>query len=287
MSDQNDQGPKMAGQQISDETLLAYLDGALPAEERAAIDEVLRHAPAVRERLDLLRAGDRPFRESFDHLLQGAPNDRLQELLASAEASLPPAGQTPAAQTPANDSGPAPWLKSGALVACLLLAVGLGYLGGTVPGGSDTSAVTATLDPEDAWRLAVAEYQVLYTRETLANLDDSPPAQQAGLDRVGTHLGLALPPDSIQVADLEFKRAQILRFGDQPLAQLAYLHADRIPIAFCITGSQQPDQAPQAERLKGLNVVHWVKDGFAYMVIGDLPDDQLGRIGQHLSEEVG
>lgn len=281
MSDERKNGPS-----ISDEQLLAYADGKASGEERAALDAALTGDPALQARLGALRSGDRPFRESFDHLLDSAPRDRLQALLADAEAT--------AAPTPGSAGGTGPtkgaaagWFRPAAFAASLLLAVGLGYLGGLLPSNGDRSSTMATLAAEDAWRLAVAEYQVLYTRETLAGLRDDRTQQQSALRRVGDTLGLALSADAVTVPELDYKRAQILRFEDQPLAQLAYLHDDRTPVAFCITRTDQPDDDPRAERLKELNVVHWIKDGFAFMIIGDLPDDLLDRIGRRLADSMG
>ena len=278
---------------LSNERLVTYLDGSLVAEDRAALEAALAKDKAAREQLELLRDGDRAFRDSFDDLLSAAPADRLQDLLAKAEAMA-----AHRRGTPANDSGGRKWVQPAALAASLLLAVAVGYLAGRTSGGGDGSRVAAQESQEGwtpasepskhaAWRQAVADYQVLYTRETLAGLGADRGQQDAGLARVGTQLGLELAPNAVMAPELDYKRAQILEFGDQPLAQLAYLHEDEIPVAFCITRLDQVDQAPRAERLQGLNVVHWIKDGFAFMVIGDAPEDLLDKIGRGLAERVG
>ena len=279
MSDQSDDAKT-----ISDGDLVAYLDGELEGGARVAVETAVAADESLRARLETLRAGDRPFRAGFDALLDSAPTQRLQDILATAEV-----GVAQATASPVDDGAAARWRRPAALAASLLLAVGIGYLAGQIPGGGGPSAPTETArsDPAGAWRLAVAEYQALYTRETLANLTGSRDQQEAGLKRVGAALGLTLPVERITVPELDYKRAQILRFDDQPLAQLAYLHAGEIPVAFCITRSDHQDQARQSEQLKGLNVVHWIKDGFAFMVIGALPEGLLDRIGRRLADGVG
>ena len=278
---------------LSDERLVTYLDGSLVAEDRAALEAALAKDKAAREQLELLRDGDRAFRDSFDDLLSAAPADRLRDLLAKAEAMA-----THRRGTPADGGGGRKWLQPAALAASLLLAVAVGYLAGRASGDGDGSRVAAqeseagrtpASEPSrhEAWRQAVADYQVLYTRETLAGLGADRGRQDDGLARVGAQLGLELAPNAVMAPELDYKRAQVLEFGDQPLAQLAYLHEDEIPVAFCITRLDQADQAPRAERLQGLNVVHWIKDGFAFMVIGDAPEDLLDKIGRGLADRVG
>ena len=277
---------------LSDERLVTYLDGSLVAEDRAALEAALAKDKAAREQLELLRDGDRAFRDSFDDLLSAAPADRLQDLLAKAEAMATHRRGTPAD----GGGGGRKWLQPAALAASLLLAVAVGYLAGRASGdGSRVAAQesqagrTPASEPSrhEAWRQAVADYQVLYTRETLAGLGADRGQQDDGLARVGAQLGLELAPNAVMAPELDYKRAQVLEFGDQPLAQLAYLHEDEIPVAFCITRLDQADQAPRAERLQGLNVVHWIKDGFAFMVIGDAPEDLLDKIGRGLADRVG
>ena len=276
---------------LSDERLVTYLDGSLVAEDRTALEAALAKDKAAREQLELLRDGDRAFRDSFDDLLSAAPADRLQDLLAKAEAMA-----VHRRGTPTDDSGGRKWLQPAALAASLLLAVAAGYLAGRASGDGSLVAAresqagrTPASEPSrhEAWRRAVADYQVLYTRETLAGLGADRGRQDDGLARVGAHLGLELAPNAVMAPELDYKRAQVLEFGDQPLAQLAYLHEDEIPVAFCITRLDRADQAPRAERLQGLNVVHWIKDGFAFMLIGDAPEDLLDKIGRGLADRVG
>ena len=54
----------------SDAMLTAYIDGELEPEERKSIEEAIAANPSVRERLAVLKAGGRPFRDAFDECPQ-------------------------------------------------------------------------------------------------------------------------------------------------------------------------------------------------------------------------
>ncbi|MEX0281133.1 MAG: hypothetical protein AB3N13_08080, partial [Arenibacterium sp.] len=74
--------------------------------------------------------------------------------------------------------------------------------------------------------------------------------------------------------------------GDQPLIQLAYAGQNDLPFALCITRVDEATYAPTAEKLAGLAAVHWVEDGYGYLIIGG---DDLGfvqEIAQNLQGRI-
>ncbi len=73
-----------------------------------------------------------------------------------------------------------------------------------------------------------------------------------------------------------------VKFGAQPLAQLAYLYQDEVPIAFCIVWLGESDRVARNEKRSGLNIVHWAKGGYSLMLVGDLSLDKLNDMAQDL-----
>src|SRR5271163_2780322 len=65
-----------------DARLVAYIDGELDKDERAAVEERLTTDADLRARLMRLREGERPFVAAFEALLERAPVERLQASLA-------------------------------------------------------------------------------------------------------------------------------------------------------------------------------------------------------------
>ena len=103
---------------------------------------------------------------------------------------------------------------------------------------------------------------------------------------VSEYLGLDLTADEVTVGPLEFKRAYVLKFGDKRLVQVAYLADGKTPVSFCIIkGKRKPHDLKQEQRL-GLNITYWDSDDFGFMVIGDLPKDELDQIARTLKQRV-
>lgn len=283
-----------------DEDLVAYLDGELSLSDRQLIDQALSESAALRRRLELLRQGDRPFRAAFDTLLDQAPMDRLMAALPepTLSASVVSTSKAPPPR-PAND-----WQSIG-VAAMLLLTLGIGFAVGfgtsSDRAGQREAALLAELDEMEAdleeaeaaadaapvvtakgWRQAVADYQMLFTTDSLTPDQGGDAALALASERVG----LPLDPATRAASGLQFRRAQLLAFNGKPLVQLAYLGDDGVPVAFCIIASNKPEADTQYEVRNGLGIVHWIIGGYGLMVIGDLPEDRLSRIASDLRKSI-
>ncbi|WP_416900063.1 MAG: anti-sigma factor family protein [Minwuia sp.] len=263
---------------LSDEELTAYLDGELPLEARREVNRVLSVSEDARERLEMLRRGERPFAEAFDVLLGQAPLDRLRAGIPVAPAAAPQA---------ATASGG--WAPMAAAAAVLVALVG-GFLGGMVmpQGAIQTAGVEATTEPAATpaprgWRQAVADYQSLFTGDSLTPYQGG----DSGLELANATAGFDFEPLTADVDGLNFRRIQVLQFNQKPLVQLAYLSVDQQPVSFCVIASGNPNSEAAFETRNGLGIVHWVQGGFGYMLIGDLEEAQLGQIASALKSRLG
>jgi anti-sigma factor RsiW len=79
---------------------------------------------------------------------------------------------------------------------------------------------------------------------------------------------------------VDFKRALLLQYDDQPLAQIAYLDPETGPMALCIVRSDGGAKAPQVEGRKGMNVVYWANAAHAFMLIGHAPLERMQAIAE-------
>ncbi|WP_299850682.1 hypothetical protein [uncultured Roseovarius sp.] len=227
---------------FSDQDLSCYLDGETSGPMSEAIDRALATDPALRQRLAELKAGEEAFAAAMVAAAQAAP--AMPEIAQS----LP---------VPANRP-----LRAGlaGVAVGAVAAIGLAW--------------NLWQTPEADWHDVVANYQSLYVTETLAQVDLSPAAQKADLDRLSKGLGIDLTVLP-QVAGLSFKRAQQLGYRGKPLAQLTFLTADGGPVALCIieTGSETSD-AINAAVLSGLDTYSWTDNGFGVLLVG--PKGQKG-----------
>lgn len=243
----------------SDELLVAFLDGELDGAEREKIEELIRTDEGVAERFDFLSRSSLPFARAYEPVLSAAPSASLQAMLAN----------IPSPQMRRNTVFGA-GRRSFLATAAAFLVVGVigdrAYLGVQAQVGSSDGS---------EWRKVVAEYISLYTADTLSGPSPETAIQEEQLGHVGSRVGLSLSPQMVALPGVDFKRAQILQYDDQPLAQIAYLDPESGPMALCIVPSSRGRKDPDMENRKGMNVVYWSNDTHAFMLIGHRPIDGM------------
>ncbi|MDM9626475.1 anti-sigma factor [Rhizobium sp. S152] len=251
-----------------DEELTAYLDGELSPEEVSRLEAILEVSAPAAERLEFLSRSSLPFKAAFEPLLAEAPTEKLEAMLGA----LPHEEITPA-KTGIGRRG-----LLGAMAACLVAGIVVDRIAIGWPGEREAA------DESAEWRAVVAEYIALYTPDTLAGPAPTAAERAAQLARIDERLGLSLSPDAIALPGMDFKRAQILQYDDQPLAQIAYLDPETGPLALCIIRSEVGRKAPEVEGRKGMNVVYWASDRHAFMLIGRVAADRMQAIADAMRE---
>jgi len=110
---------------ISDENLIAFMDGELPESDMTRIGKALETTPELVERLEGLRASDDQMRRTFARLDARPMRTDTLNLINTAAAGETVLQFKPATQpgSAANDNNP--WMRQ-AVAAALLLAVGFG-----------------------------------------------------------------------------------------------------------------------------------------------------------------
>lgn len=234
--------------EYSDDDLAMYLAGDMPAEDAARLEALLETDGDLERRMMALEPLAAPLQSVFQPLPDAA---RLPE-------ALPPA-------RPVQRR-----FVSFGLVAAAACCLGVGLAALMLP------------DRDLTWQEQVAIYQKLYVEETVATLTPTPDLLRAQFDRASSELGLPLDPETYaDLPGLTLKRAQILGLDGNPLIQVAFAADTGAPIAFCIT-RENSDAAAVMTELSGLPTVHWSENGFGYMLIGELPRDQLAALARSL-----
>jgi anti-sigma factor RsiW len=262
----------------SDAELVAYLDGELSPAESVRIAQRIAADAELAGRADFLRRGMRPFGEAFDPLLAQAPMDKLEALLASAEAQ--------AAAGASRKNPKRRWLAMTAAAITFAILGGVADRFVAEPLGEALSSAMPSDDSAD-WRRAVARYLALYTSETLALVPDAGAPRSGDLARVGQRLGLDLTPARVDLAGLSLKRADLYDYDGKPIAFLAYLDARSGPVALCITPGLDRPMPPEVEHRRGMNVVYWVQAHHGFMLIGRAGVDQLRALAGTVADRFG
>ncbi len=282
---------------VTDEDLVAYLDGQLEGDLSEYVEREVKMDRGLDARLEMLSQGMRPFDEAYDMLLYEAPKKRLKQILQLAiEPPPPPVEETEPEPEPViepivsqvEEASREPWGGWRKLAAAFaffaVFAAGL-ITSRFVDMPGDPPRVTLA-PAARGWRAAVAEYQALFVKETLVNASLDGQAQSANLRTALSHIGLDLSFDKVSVDPLDFKRVEVLNFKGKPLVQMAYLMHGDTPVSFCIIKSGKPAHGMKSERREGLNIVHWRSKDHGYMIIGDMPDKELGVIAHKLKQKM-
>jgi len=244
-----------------DEMLTAFIDGELDGEDAARIEALIDSDPSVAARFDHLSRADLPYAESFETLLAAAPVDRLESMLAA----IPPQ-----ARQPRSIMGRRGFLAAAAACVIAGIAADRAFIG--------IDRRLKRPGEGEEWRAVVAEYIELYTPDTLSAPAGDRAAQMAQLDLVGSKIGLSLSPEAVALPGADFRRAQVLEYDDEPLAQLAYLDPKDGPMALCIVKSTRGAAGPEMERRRGMNVVYWSTSAHAFMLIGHADADRMKSV---------
>lgn len=171
---------------ISDETLMAYVDGELSPTETAAIDARLATDPALQTRLEPFAATRRKLAEAFDPILSDPVPESLIAAIRNAPAPIAAKAHRPASTLSTGgirrilDAFAATLFPGGlplATAASVALLVSAGAMGGWLAGQSQTSpAAEADLIAAAGGGLAAAG-QLAAALESAPSL--SPAALQA------------------------------------------------------------------------------------------------------------
>jgi anti-sigma factor RsiW len=262
---------------INDETLTAFLDGEL---DDATAEQVAREVEAnsdLKARLSALDLNVPLMRKEFGQLGETAPLDALRAAIKTNPVPL---------AANANIKG---WNRSAiaaACAACLALGVVISPITlGNIPGFKGAAGEIGTT-AEKSWRQSVAEYQSLYSAETLTWNPQEPQLQDETLAKLSERVRVPLDRAKLELDKASFQRGQLLDFDGKPLVQLAYLYEGDKPFALCLVANGAKDAAPASETRKGMPIVHWAKGGVSYMVIGKLEAGEIAAMAEALRARI-
>jgi anti-sigma factor RsiW len=269
--------------EVSDLRLVAYLDNELPPADRTAVARALEQNAELRQRLEHLDSGGRPFANAFDLLLEAAPDRQLQAMFAelvngqaAASASAAPEDEK---VVPLRRSRPPGIWQMAAAASIALTMFGTGIVTGVI------FAPDKTVTASRSWMEAVAQYVSLFSEQTLAGMPADPAARDEGLRRVSTALGLDISREKLAaLPTLDFQGTQLLQLEGKPLVQIAFRSDTGKPVAICIIKTTKAPEAAAPDKRHGLNIVHWIANGYGFMVIGDVPQETLQRISTETAE---
>ena len=263
--------------ELSDELLVAYVDGQLAHRQALAVDKVLEHDDVIAKRVAALKDAHTRLEAAFEAILAGE----------EAEAIAQPVPQMPGVFIPWSSLVQGGIATAGIGAALLLLAFGFGWPL-SMPEFARQSSIAADMEPVGSiarsWQEEAARAQALIGRDTIEVGLDS----QSNPDLVSFQLARLVGPNlvlpDLSAQGFRFARAQLLSSDDAPLAQLLYLGASGAPLALYARRGEG-DAAPLFKRYGEIGSVAWSQDGMTYLLAGRATELSLLQLADAIRKE--
>lgn len=253
---------------IDETDLLAYADGNLSPQRMAEVEAWVACAPELAARLAAMHASALPYGAAYE----AQPLPPLPARLSTRIAELIEADVH---RRQARRSF-RPRLVAAFAAGVVCCAVSWTLL-------STGRPLTVTARGVSPWIQAVADYQQLYSRETLAHVTEDHQLTERVISELRVADGMSVRVPDLRSAGLTFKRVQRLSFHHQPVVQMVYLPEHGEPVALCVTRDARADQNPHGEQIDELSTVTWRRGKLGYVLLGKAPAQSMLELAQHLA----
>jgi anti-sigma factor RsiW len=255
---------------VDDTLLMSYVDGELSPEQRAEIEGAIAHSDDLAARAAALRASVLPYRAAYDRQtippVPASLTHRINELAsvsARRERSAPRGGRR----------FPMQWAAAAFVAGAICSGVLTGYFSGMNPFKPAT----------DPWVQSVAEYQVLYGRDTVANIREDKAGTEQVMADIHQRDGMPIEVPDLRQVGLKFKRVQRLYYHDRPLIQMVYLPQRGDPVALCVIEENKGDAPVRSGQVGEMKTVTWRANRLAYVLLAKAPSLDLQAIGNSIA----
>jgi len=259
-----------------DDRLIAYLDGELDGDERAAIALWLEHDGELRERAAQLTESAAALRAAFDEVLREPLPERLIAAARGETGAVVALSSVRARRWRRMLGDHRWWVGAAAAASLAAFAIGFGIGGGEVAlhGGPVAANVTPGAEfVSDTFPDNLAGY---YKRYVNVN-----PGEPASFDKLPQNFRLP----NLKPWGLEFQGARFLMVEGQPAMALVYVTDNKAlgPVIIVVANSGKPDETVRFANSGDINVLRWRHHGHAYALAGTANANYLWNIHNDLA----
>lgn len=272
--------------ELSDELLVAYVDGQLAHDQSLAIERVLKNDDVAARRVEELRAAHSRLELAFEAMLA----NELDTLVGVAESIEPEPEPEPRKRM---------WLvRHGGPIAVVGLAVAMlsaGAVGGyalrdvpdaaTLLPPAKVPVVKGAIAARD-WQDDLVIAHNLFSRESLSVGLES----QRNLDLLSFHLGniigTEVPIPDLGPFGLTFKRAQLLEREGLPIVQLAYLPLEGEPIALYVQWDRGAAASATYTQSDDISAAQWRQNNLTFLLAGTLSLAQMEKLAANVRGQI-
>ncbi|GGP22255.1 anti-sigma factor [Silvimonas iriomotensis] len=255
---------------LNEALLMAWVDGELSAADADEVARLVAESPDAMATAQALAASRLPYAEAFASEAQPeVPASLRTSIHVLAQASRERAAPMP----PLTGRQPARWQT--ARLASAFFAGALCALGGV-------HYWESAADSDGPWVNAVAQYQEMYVRDTLVNVQDDATLSARTLEDARTRDHLAVRIPDLNDLHFEFKRVQRLRYNDKPVIQMVYLPTSGDPVALCAAPDNRPDKNVQEKTDENQTMLTWRSNNVSYVLVGRAPPAVLRALSEQI-----
>ena len=273
--------------QLSDELLLAYLDGQLGAPQAKSVERMVGGSAELRARISRLKLTQSQLIQTFETLSRrtrtASRPERPKPARSVQPKSDPSRGERIALH---SDKRPRQAGTAKRSFARMILWAGIlsvlaaiaGYGAGKwmrLNSGPSMEKIDARVPaPASQWAADVAQ---LHSHFTIASVAGDPQSQtnrdlvELQLQRI---LNKPLRIPSFSDNALTFRRGQVLSYRGSRMMQLSYAGADGELVSLYLM-SGGPESGLSVVARRDITSVHWSADGVRYVLASELPETSL------------
>lgn len=250
--------------ELSDELLMAYIDGQLDKPQASVVNQLLRRDEALARRVRRLQESQGKFLDLFGALVResaaAAPRPRMRPSGGGSEAG----GLTDRAGI----------VTTGIAALLVIFGASVGFTTAYFSGMARDGVADEMTMPSASWNEDIAEFHAYFTPETLIGSRDSQTNPDIARMQLAKLASRPAPLLDFSQHGLRFVRAQTLSYRGNKLMQLVYTGKSDPFVAVYIAGGTE-DGPVLPGRFGDIKTVSWSQDGLRFLIAADMTEEAL------------
>src|SRR5208337_2312813 len=269
--------------QLSDEFLLAYLDGQLEKGQTAEVSQIAGSNPEISRRVARLRRTQTQLMETLGGFAREeieVPQSALQFEGGEAKPKGKPAVSANAGAPARKSPGSARFVL---FLSAVFAGVLLGGYGATVFTAQHTSLPPKAVDRAPAalftpasWSADIAKFHSFFPREMLTPHPDAILNPEFIRFQLSKITAKALTPPDFNSKGFALYRGQTLKYNQDNMMQLTYSSKTEPPLTlYVLPADGYSDSAISAQAFGSYKAVSWVSDRVRFLLTAEKNEEDL------------
>jgi anti-sigma factor RsiW len=250
--------------ELSDELLMAYIDGQLDKPQASVVNQLLRRDENLARRVRRLQESQGKFLGLFGALVRES-------------AAVAPRVSARPSSSAGGDMGltdRAGLVTTGIAALLVIFGASVGFTTAYFSGMARDGAADEMVMPPASWNEDIAEFHAYFTPETLIAGQGSQTNPETVRFQLGRLAAQPAPLPDFSQHGLRFVRAQTLSYRGNKLMQLVYTGRSDPFVAVYITGGTE-DSPVLPGRFGDVKTVSWSQDGLRFLIAGNMTEEAL------------